>query len=121
MFMDGPITGTIGRKQSQNIETSESPAPLKDLQRKLEMEVESLSPACDVHFLCTISLVIPEELEGHMKKKKKTAKEMCERCDEEREVVVIELEWTGGDSDKDQLHQIMQNLNNKMNATAFNK
>ena len=36
-------------------------------------------------------------------------------------MVCIELQWIEGNTDRDQLHQIMQYLGNKMNLATFNK
>ncbi len=71
-------------------------------------------------FTCEVLVAAVEETNRHIKKKKALL-EPKERDNREKEAIAVELQWLGSDSrDKDMLHQIMQYLSNKMDATDFN-
>lgn len=115
---------TLDDKQEEALpkeETNKSDLFSKELQKQIEMEIEALCFPCDLHFTCTITLVTPGETDGRggCSKRRKKGKRASEEGGEGREMVCLELQWLEGNMDKDQLHQIMQYLSNKMDQTKW--
>ena len=102
--------------------TTDGASNSDEIQKKLEKELEGLSPPCDVQFTCSVALVAADEMNRNTKKRKTKKETDSGSCGGSRgETVAVELQWNGEDGDKDQLHQIGQYLRNKMNITNFSE
>ncbi len=84
----------------------------------LNEQIEALSPPCHLEFTCSIKredTVSPTS--SSAKRRKKTPLIPCKKG--EGKTLCLEMKWTTTDEDRDQLHQIMQYLENKMHSKTF--
>ena len=116
---------TVGSKDGETSLTSKRDmSSAEDLLRKeVEEAIEALCPPCDLHFTCCVTVSAlgdTNEGEACRKRRRNEERHIGEGVGDE-EVVCVELQWAGGNTSRDQLHQIVQYLRNKMAVTVFNK
>jgi len=107
--------------KSSSSKTTDEATDSDNIRQKLEEELEGLSSPCEVNFTCSVALTVPDEMSRSTKQSKTENKSDNGSCGERREIVAIELRWNGKDEHKDQLHQIVQYLQNKMSTTIFSE
>ena len=96
----------------------------EELRNQTELEVEALSPSCTVEFKCSLILerALSEQMSPTGAKKKRPGKlkhiktdSTMSACEDEGSdyVCSLEFEWIHSD-DRDQLHQVVQYIRNKI-------